>query len=279
LSGVRQNALMRPLAPGPADPGTPAAGAPAFVPPPPRGRVFATARTVRSTDVTPGGRLRFDAFARYLQDAAEDDLADAAWDGPHRWLLRRCAVAVRSFPATGDRVRLATFCSGTGPRWAERTTTLSGPAGDLLQARAVWVAVQPATGEPAPLGPGFLERYGPSAQGHRVPARLFHPPPPAGAAGRDWPLRATDFDPAGHVNNSVHWAAVEDELAGRGWLPATAEVEYRHPVLPGAHPSLITSDGPGQLGLWLVNGPTRLASALLARDFYERTGGRSGTTR
>ena len=40
--------------------------------------MFTTARTVRGTDVTPAGRLRFDALARYLQDAAEDDLADIA---------------------------------------------------------------------------------------------------------------------------------------------------------------------------------------------------------
>ncbi len=276
------NALMD-SAPDPPLPGAalPAAAAdvPAFRPPPAQGRTFTTARTVRSTDVTPGGRLRFDAFARYLQEAAEDDLAGAAWDEPHQWLLRRCAVAVRGFPAAGDRVGLCTFCSGTGPRWAERTTTLSGPGGDLLQAQAVWVAVWPATGEAAPLGPSFLARYGPSAQGRRVSARLLHPAPPAAGDGREWPLRATDFDPAGHVNNSIHWAAVEDVLAGLGWLPAAAELEYHRPVLPGLRPSLVTSQAPGRLCLWLMNGPARLASGLLTRGAQERAGGRSGTTR
>src|SRR6266581_3445588 len=58
------------------------AAGPAFSPSPARGRVFTTAaRVVRSTDVTPAGRLRFDALARYLQEAAEDDLADAGWSG------------------------------------------------------------------------------------------------------------------------------------------------------------------------------------------------------
>ena len=51
-----------------------------FLPDPAHGRVFTTARAVRSTDVTPAGRLRFDALARYLQEAAEDDLAGAGWD-------------------------------------------------------------------------------------------------------------------------------------------------------------------------------------------------------
>ena len=102
---------------------------PAFQARPAAGRVFSTARRVRSTEVTPAGRLRLDALARYLQEAAEDDLADSGWAEPQIWLVRRTAVAIRAFPRIGQRVTLQTYCSGTGPRWAERTTTLAGPAG------------------------------------------------------------------------------------------------------------------------------------------------------
>ncbi len=101
---------------------------PAFTADPAQGRIFRTSRVVRSVDVTPAGRLRFDALARYLQQAAEDDLADAAWAEPYTWLVRRTSVAVRGYPAHRDRVQLRTFCSATGPRWAERTTTVAGPA-------------------------------------------------------------------------------------------------------------------------------------------------------
>ena len=148
---ARDNAGVEPVpgTPGPATTGGP--GQP-FVPDPPRGRVFTTARAVRGTDVTPAGRLRFDALARYLQDAAQDDLADAGWDEPYGWLLRRCEVAVREYPASGQQVAVRTFCSASGPRWAERTTTLSGPSGDLVQARAIWVAITRADGRPARWG-------------------------------------------------------------------------------------------------------------------------------
>jgi acyl-ACP thioesterase len=123
--------------------------------------------------------------------------------------------------------------------------------------------------------------YEASTQGRRVSARLSHPGPPEPQAGRAWPLRATDFDPAGHVNNSVHWAAVEDILAGPpdrlagprdrlagpeiDWLPASAELEYHRPIVPGHRPHLVTSSSPGQLCLWLLNGTQRLASARLTR--------------
>lgn len=235
------------------------------MPDPGTGRVFTAARPVRSTDVTPAGRLRFDALARYLQEAAEDDVADAGLREPCGWRLRRCAVTVRGYPRYGEDVRLRTFCSATGPRWAERTTTVAGPGGDLIQARAVWVAVDPSTGQPCPLGPQFRDLYGAAAGGRAVSARLSHPAPDAAAGAREWQLRSCDFDPAGHVNNSIHWAAVEDVLAGLGWLPATAELEYHRPIVPGPAVSLVTRPAGGQLRAWLLAGGQRLASALLAR--------------
>jgi acyl-ACP thioesterase len=255
----------------------------AFAPDPASGRIYSTSRTVRTTDVTPAGRLRLDAVARYLQEAAEDDITDAGWDEPYDWLLRRCALTILGFSAHGDRVSLRTFCSGLGPRWAERTTTLSGANGDLIQARAVWVAVARDTGSPAPLSPEFRRVYGPSAQDRKVSARLSHPGPnvddPPGRADRQrpaqgadgarsqrpWQLRASDFDTAGHVNNTVHWAAAEDALAGLDWLPASAELEYHQPILPGCEPCLVVSRSPGGLDLWLMTGPDRLASARLTR--------------
>jgi acyl-ACP thioesterase len=251
--------MSQPIAAGAARAGA----APAFAADPAQGRVFRTSRVVRSVDVTPAGRLRFDALARYLQQAAEDDLADAAWAGQYTWLVRRTAVAVRGYPAHRDRVRVRTFCSATGPRWAERTTTLAGPAGDLVQASAVWVAIDPVDGRPVPLGDAFHRVYGPSTGGRQVSARLSHPGPPAEAAGRPWPLRASDFDTAGHVNNSIHWAAVEDVLAGLDWLPSRADLEYHRPVLPGHDPRLVTEQVAGQLSVWLCGDQQRLASAVL----------------
>jgi len=237
--------------------------APDFAPDPPAGRIYRVSRQVRATDVTRAGRLRLDAVARYLQEAAEDDVAASGWVDPCGWLLRRCALAIRAWPGRGDAVELRTFCSGLGPRWAERTTTLAGPGGDLIQARAVWVAVDHVTGAPAPLTERFAGVYGPSAGGRRASARLRHPAPAPGLPGAAWPLRASDFDPAGHVNNSVHWAAAEDALAGLDWLPRAAEMEYHRQVLPGCEPTLVAERSPGRLGAWLMAGPRRLASAVL----------------
>ena len=245
--------------PGPA---APAAG---FLPPPAAGRVFTAGYPIRRTDVTPGGRLRFDALARYLQDAAEDDVAESGLREPYDWLVRKAVLTVRGYPRRGQRLRLATFCSAIGPRWAERTTTVTAGGTDLIQARMVWVAVDPATGESCPVGPDFHRLYGPSAQGRRASARLSHARTDPSAPGRDWPVRASDFDTAGHVSNTVHWQAAEDVLAGLDWLPARAEMEYHHPVLPGARLRLVCRLAAGRADLWLQNDQTRLASAQLSR--------------
>jgi acyl-ACP thioesterase len=236
---------------------------PAFTADPAPGRLFRTSRVVRSVDVTPAGRLRFDALARYLQQAAEDDLADAAWAEPYTWLVRRTSVAVRGYPAHRDRVQLRTFCSATGPRWAERTTTVSGRDGELAQGTAVWAAVSRTGGRPVPLGPEFHRIYGPAAQGRTASVRLSHPRPPQAPEARAWPVRASDFDPAGHVNNAIHWAAVEDVLAGLDWLPAVAELEYHREIRPGCSPVLAAVSEPEQVMIWLLDRGQRLASARL----------------
>jgi acyl-ACP thioesterase len=169
---------------------------PSFLPEPARGRVFAGTRRVRATDVTPAGRLRLDAVARYLQDVAADDVADTGWQPSYGWLLRRCALTIRDWPGFGETVGLRTFCSAAGPRWTERTTTVARADGvPLLQAAAVWVAVDPVTGQPCPLADEFRRHYGEAAQ--------------------------------------VYWAAVEDVIAGTGWPPGRAVLEYHRPVLPG----------------------------------------------
>lgn len=251
------------------------AGVETFRPEPSTGRVFTTRRIVRSTEVTSSGRLRLDSLARYLQIAAEDDLADSGLADPVVWLVRRCELRIRRLPPMGERLTITTYCSGTGARWAERTTTVSDPDGAIVQACAVWTAVSQADGRPVALSAEFRQVYGPSAGERAVSVRLRHPrPDPAELASagpdgslrrRDWPLRSADFDTAGHVNNAVHWAAVEDELVVTGWVPAMAEIEYPRAIEPGTRPVLAARHAEAETLLWLLEGDRILASALLVR--------------
>ncbi|HET9092271.1 MAG TPA: acyl-ACP thioesterase domain-containing protein [Acidimicrobiales bacterium] len=239
-----------------------------LVPIPSSGRVFRTEYRVRLGDVAPGGRARLDALARYLQDAAEDDASDAEFPRDIGWVLRRTALVLGRYPVFGEQLVVETFCSASGPRWAERTTTIRGAKGALVQAVAVWVAIDAATGRPARLGPRFEEIYGPSAGGRKASIRLDLPPPAEDelGAGREWPLRASDFDLWRHVNNAISWAAIEDELARVGWLPDRAEVEHNQAITAGdGTPRLLARSGAGQLHVWLAAGGRVLTSARLSR--------------
>jgi len=239
----------------------------AMVPVPTTGRVFTRERRVRLGDASPAGRLRLDALARYLQDVSNDDTRDAAMADAMTWVVRRILLRVETFPVFDEAMRLRTFCSGTGPRWAARRVSLDGERGGAVEADTLWVFVDGA-GRPAPLPPGFLDVYDTPSSRRPVRARLTHAGPPASVAApaTPWPLRFADFDVLGHVNNAAYWSAVEELLASRRRLraPLDAELEFRAPVEVGADLALRVLDGEdGGLAVWFTGGDVLHASAVL----------------
>lgn len=210
---------------------------------PPEGRVFRHRDRATLADVSPAGRARLDALARWLQDAAYEDSRDSGLDDSGVWIVRRLALRVLRFPRLDEEIEVATFCSGAAPLWAERSSLISCNGDVAVEAVAVWVHLQPDGARPQPLPAGFDAIYGPSAMGRRVRARLRHPPlPPAGATARPWHFRGADLDLAGHVNNAVYWEALEDELVAREPEAAlAAEIEHRAPADAGE--ATVLADG------------------------------------
>ncbi|HUP86036.1 MAG TPA: acyl-ACP thioesterase domain-containing protein [Acidimicrobiales bacterium] len=219
-----------------------------LVPLPDRGRRYVATRTVRLGDAGLDGLLRLDALARFLQDVAADDAAEVGLRAA-TWVVRRTTLVIEGRPSFGERMEVTTFCGGLGSRWAERRTSVVGPT-SRIEAASVWVHVDEATGRPAPLPTRFVEAYAEAAGGRTVSSRLSLPEPPGDAARTPWPLRATDFDVLGHVNNSVYWAIVEDEPVLRG----IAELEYRSPIGPGVDVALVAASSSGDAReRWLVS--------------------------
>jgi acyl-ACP thioesterase len=201
------------------------------------GRLFERAVMPGLADAAPGGRVRLDALARWLQDAALEDVVDAGVGETALWVVRRTRLAVARFPRFGEPATVRTYSSGVGRMWAQRRTTITTAAGGLVEGVALWVHLDPATGRPMPLTAREIEIYGPSAAGREVKARLRHPAPSQGAAARPWAFRRTEADVADHINNSAYWAPLEDELLADAAEPAAidVELEYKAPAQPGAH--------------------------------------------
>lgn len=235
-----------------------------FVPLPPVGRRFTGSRRVRWGDVDRHRRLRLDALARYLQDVANDDTRDLGQDPMAPWVVRRTTIAIDQPPALGEVLDLTTFGGGVGSRWAERRTSVTGELGARIEAASLWISMDAATGRPARLTDQFLASYGEVAAARPVSARLRHGRPPPDAARRAWPLRSTDHDPLGHVNNAATWEPVEDELGRRRVLPVWAEIEYGDAIDPADEVDLVSQvDSAGTVQVWLtVYGSVR-ASAMV----------------
>jgi acyl-ACP thioesterase len=216
-------------------------------------RVYRGERRVRLSDMDAEGRLRLDAVARYLQDVASDDVADAGWSpDEHVWVVRRTQLEILS-PFRGEEsVELATWCSGTGASAAARRTSVTGDRGGRAEAEVVWIHLGRDL-QPARLPQRFHEVYSPSAEGRGVSTRLALRGPADGGARR-WSLRTTDVDLLGHVNNAVYWSAVEETLG-----PVDrAVLEYRRPIDLGDEVQLHVGDG--ELA-FVVGGELRAAAS------------------
>jgi acyl-ACP thioesterase len=230
-----------------------------LVPIPAAGRVFAVQRRVRFGDVSPGGRARFDALAAYVQDIAWDDTSDSALPDESAWVVRRSVFEVYRTPAFRELLTLQTFCSGLGGRWAERRVAMRGEHGGHVESTSLWVRIDAETGRPRSLTDLFLETYGEAAGGRRVSAKLQHDTaPPSAARAQAWPLRFSDFDLLGHVNNAASWSVVEQVLVEVGSLrpPYRAELEYRDAIERDAEVSVATQVDADDLRAWVYDSRT-----------------------
>jgi acyl-ACP thioesterase len=234
-----------------------------LVPLPVAGRTFTTGRRIRLSDRDARGRLRLDAVARYLQDVAGDDVDETGWGAPeHLWVLRHVRIDVVE-PAVGDDfVELTTWCSGTASVAAGRRMSLLGDRGGRVEVDSVWVHLGPDA------RPGRLERFGVYAEaaGERVVSTKLELPHPAGGDVTRWPLRATDIDLLGHVNNAVYWHAVEQCLRCGGpdpRRPLRARLDHRHAVDLGDDVELVEHVESERLALAFTVGGAVRAVALV----------------
>ena len=235
-----------------------------WVPIPLQGRTFAETRRVRLTDMDPRGRLRLDAVARFLQEVAIDDVEETGWGAPdHLWFVRRMRIDVLE-PFVADReVELVTWCSGLATIAAGRRWSLTGDRGGRIEVDSVWIHLD------ADQRPSRITRFEPyalAAGDRRVSARPELPEPPADGPRSPWPLRASDIDLHGHVNNTVYWQAIEHVLLGAGpdlGRPLRARLEFREPLDLGDHLELAVTGGEQRLDFaFVTNGRIKAVAAV-----------------
>lgn len=255
----------------------------ALVERPSHGRTFTVDRRVRLGDVTPDGRLRLDAIARYCQDTSNDDTRAVDLPGAMSWVVRRTVIDVIR-PAHWDEVvAVTTWAGGLGRRWAERRLDLVGVPGavrsrDLpaagrvrepadIRVATLWIHLDPTNGRPRNLSEAFLEHYAEAAGDRIVSAKRVLPiEVPADAERSPWPVRHTDLDTLGHVNNANYLSVAEEFLPTEwGEGPLRVVVDYGAGVPIGAEVEIAHVTSVDRLDLWWVVDGATVAAASVSR--------------
>ncbi|WLP93027.1 acyl-ACP thioesterase domain-containing protein [Gordonia sp. NB41Y] len=234
-------------------------------------RYFEVGYRVRTGDVDQQMRVRLDAVARYLQDAANDNLeASDLGDLDPFWVVRRTVIDVIrpfSWPASITAQR---WCGSLSTRWsnmrvrltADHETNRFNPEArepGLIETEAFWINVNDQ-GMPSRISDRSLEVLSSMTDEHRLRWRAMNPEqPPApdvvAAPDREHVLRSTDFDPFKHLNNAAYLEAVEDELIAHADLidgPHRLVIEYLRPIVPGTPITLRRVREPDQLLVWML---------------------------
>jgi acyl-ACP thioesterase len=227
-----------------------------LVPRPPSGRTFSVAYRIRLSDTDATGRLRLDAVARYLQDAAIDDVEETGWGAPtHLWVLRSVRIDILAPFLIDGEASIVTWGSGLSALAAGRRWSLAGDVSGSIEVDSTWIHLGPDA-RPARIGEGF-GGYAEATQGRVASTKLALAPPPIDGLRTEWPLRATDVDRMGHVNNAAYWEAVEQRL-GESQLdvrkPLRARLDYRHPIDLGERVQLAETVDDDRYGVAFVVG-------------------------
>ena len=218
------------------------------------GRKFSTSRKVRLGDVTPKGRVRLDAVARYLQDIATDDSLDGNYSEPHSWVVRRTQMWVTAFPNYLDEIALTTWCGALGSHWAERRTQIKCAGEVVIETAALWVRVDFKTMKPVALSQDLIALLSSATNGRKISSRLeigknLPDLTSNNATSQDWPIRFSDMDAVGHLNNAAYWEVLEEYLGANSGkrAPLKATVEHHGAVDPGDKVQIVTQNLQGRI--------------------------------
>ncbi|MEV0247213.1 acyl-ACP thioesterase domain-containing protein [Nocardia sp. NPDC050712] len=201
-------------------------------------RAFHEDWPVRLGDTDGAQRLRLDAVARYLQDIGYDHLEAVEEGDLHPgWIVRRTVIDVLRPIEFGDRVHLRRWPAALSNRWCNMRIKVNSENGGLIETEMFLIHVDIEGGRPARMSDAFMAPMLAATTDHRLRWRAALAAQPAADAELwPFPLRVTDVDHYGHVNNAVHWEAVEEALERHPDLrarPYRVILEHVGPVLAG----------------------------------------------
>ena len=211
-------------------------------------RVFQIALRPGLADCAPSARVRLDAIARWLQDVAYADVEDAGLDDCRDLGRARTRIRVSRFPRFGEHLSARTFCSGIGPMWAERRTTIAAEGAGRGDRNGRPVG-PPRSGHPR-AGAADRRRNRRLRDDRPRPAREREAAPPRPAStirsrpGRSARPTATSPTTSTTPPTGNRWRRSSSPAPSR---EIDAEIEFRTPAQPGE--KQVVRNGPAR---WIM---------------------------
>jgi acyl-CoA thioester hydrolase len=187
---------------------------------------------VRYCECDAFGYLDHTNYLRYMQETAFDASAAGGFDKARYdtmgrvWLVRETEIEHLRPLRYADSVRVKTWVAEFRRVRSRRMYEFRLEGSQELVARAYtdWAFLDKATGRPAPIPPELVAAFFPegSPGAPKLRSRFSYPsPPPTGILTFRRRVEWRDIDEAGHVNNAVYMAYVEDcgmrAAAAHGW--------------------------------------------------------------
>jgi acyl-CoA thioester hydrolase len=221
-------------------------------------RTYVRSFTVRHYECDAYGHLNHAGYLRYMQEAAFDASAAAGYDmGRYHeigtyWLVRDTGIEYRRPLCYRDEVQVKTWVADFRRVRSLRAYEFRLAGQDEIMARAEtdWAFMERGGNRPAAIPAEMKAAFFPEGlpeDGRPRPRFPGPAAPPASAFRLGRRVEWRDLDPAGHVNNGVYLAYVEDcglqWLRSRGWpmerlvaeglgiVARQHRIEYRQPAL------------------------------------------------
>lgn len=222
--------------------------------------MYERAFRIRHYECDAYGHVNHANYLRYMQEAALDASAAVGYDIPRyqhmqrHWLIRETDVTFLRPLHYGDTAVVKTWVQDFRRVRSRRAYEIRLAASDELaaQAHTDWVFLDSQTLRPATIPDEMILAFRPDGIPAQAPRREPFPtlpPPPPGLATTRPIVRWRDIDAAGHVNNAMYLAYIEDcslqSLAVYGWpisrlmesgfgiVARRYRIEYKQPALFG----------------------------------------------
>ncbi len=175
-------------------------------------------------DIGPAFHLRLAALARMLQESAVTHSEQVGIRSRElvangtAWVLNKMAFDFRRLPTFGEEIRVVTWHKGSRGFKALRDFEVLAGEESLVSVATLWLFIDLKKKRPRRIPPEFPQAYTIETD-NALDCDLegWQPNPPAREEEAiPITLRSSDFDPHGHVNNTVYFDFIET-LLGKGF--------------------------------------------------------------